>query len=135
MLSQQYSLQEKSIGGYVIGIFFIITSPLYFVTLFITVVDIILGIAFIVKQRNHNRRVPENNILVKYIQYIEQIHSEIPENYHEAILFNLRSLHYSSFGGFNEDITFSTDQLDQHIDEFMKDADHNLKEYAKTKLA
>ena len=135
MISEKYSLAEKSVGGYIIGIIVLGGAlPCFYIFPFGSLVIILIGIVSIYKQSAFNRAVPENNILFKYIKYIEQVHSEIPEKYHEAILSNLRNCHSSSFGGFDETKTFSTDELDQHINDFMKDADQNLKEYAKMQM-
>lgn len=135
MLSEKIKIQEKTILGYVLAfVIFLMFAPGFGLGFFPSLIGYIIGIYVIIKQRNYNRQVPENNILAKYVLYIEQAHSEIPEKYHEAIIYNLHNLHYSSFGGFDESITFSTDELDQQINEFMKDADQNLKEYAKLSL-
>ena len=98
MLSQQYTLQEKSIWGYFVGIVDFISGLFIYAFiggifgifgLILVILYVIPGIIWIYRQIKHNRGVPENNLIVKYILYIEQAHSEIPEKYHEAILSKL----------------------------------------------
>ena len=140
MLSQKYPLLEKDYGCYIFGVILLITG-LYFgheiyvyytrfgwlklytnisgdlvlASLF-SIAGIAVGILTIYAQYYYNHhKVPLRNILHKYIKYIELKHPEIPEKYHEALLFNLRDCHISSFGCFDEIKKFSSDELDQHI--------------------
>lgn len=130
MISQKFSFQEKSYGGYIRTIILLVAAiPALGVFPIVSIIILFLAIASTVQQYKINSIVPVNNILLKYIQYLEEMHSGIPEKYHLAILNNLRNLHYSSFGKFEETTTFSPEELDQHINEFMEDADNNLKKY------
>lgn len=137
MVSQKFSFQDKSYGGYIGGIILllmVVPPSLSFFPIF-GIIMFFVSIAAIVNQYTHNKKIPENNVLYKYLQYLEEIHSEIPEKYYSAMLDNLRNLHYSSFGKFEETITFSPDELDQHINEFMEDADNYLKKYRSRTLS
>ena len=69
--------------------------------------------------RTNNNAVFCGTAVLKYIKYVEQMHSEIPENYHEAILIYLHDSHNKKFHGFDETMTFSTEELDYHIDSYM----------------
>ena len=121
--------EKKSSFGYIEGWIIIILgiSGLMLVP-FLSLLAIIAGIICIYRQRKDNRAVQENNVLYKYRRYLDQFHSS-KVKYYKALRSYLHYCHYSTFGGFDENTIFSPDELDELINEFMKDKRQNLKYY------
>lgn len=91
-------------------------------------------IAVIYSAYNSKKDDEITTILDKYKAYLTNSHPDIPEKYHKAIISKITDMHKETFKDKVGDRQLSAEQLDEIIDEFMKDPDSNLRAFAKKSL-